>query len=113
AGEGQAPAGAQGGRQRNQATADGEQPGGGAGRSANRSSDTAGVPQDRAVVWKLTPDKQLVPVQIKTGITDHTVTEVAQVLKGSLNDGDQLITGSSKTSATAYRAPRPPGVGGG
>ena len=107
----------QGGRQRNQAAAGGEQPGGsangGAARAANRSSDTAGAPQDRAVIWKLTPDKQLLPVQIKTGITDHTVTEVAQVLKGSLNDGDQLITGSSKTSATANRAPGAPGVGGG
>ena len=62
----------------------------------------------RATIWKLTPDKQLQPVQIKTGITDHTLTEVVQVLKGSLNDGDQLVTGSASKSATAARAP---GVG--
>jgi hypothetical protein len=68
---------------------------------------------DRAVVWKLTADKQLVPIQIKTGITDHTVTEVAQVLKGSLNDGDQLITGSASKSAAASAGTRPPGMGGG
>jgi HlyD family secretion protein len=94
----------------------GDQPGGGAGRG-NRSADTAngggGAPVDRAVVWKLTADKQLVPIQIKTGITDHTVTEVAQVLKGSLNDGDQLITGSASKSAAASAGTRPPGMGGG
>jgi HlyD family secretion protein len=94
----------------------GEQPGGGAARG-NRSADTAngggGAPVDRAVVWKLTADKQLVPIQIKTGITDHTVTEVAQVLKGSLNDGDQLITGSASKSAAASAGTRPPGMGGG
>jgi HlyD family secretion protein len=93
----------------------GEQPGGGS--RGNRSADTAnggGAPLDRAVIWKLTADKQLAPVQIKTGITDHTVTEVAEVLQGSLNDGDQLVTGSaSKSSASATRAPGAPGVGGG
>jgi HlyD family secretion protein len=95
--------------QRNRVPQNGEQPGGGAAH-ANRSSDTTAAPLDRAVIWKLTPDKQLIPVQIKTGITDHTVTEVAQVLKGSLNDGDQLVTGSATKSASAARAP---GVGGG
>ncbi len=91
----------------------GEQPGGGAGRM-NAAGTTGGAPVDRATIWKLGPDKQLVPVLIKTGITDHTVTEVVQVLKGSLNDGDQLVTGSAKTGgATANRAPGVGGVGGG
>jgi HlyD family secretion protein len=103
------------GGQRRQAAQGGEQPGGGAARSGNRAAGdagTGGAPLDRATIWKLTADKQLVPVQIKTGITDHTLTEVAQVLKGSLNDGDQLVTGSSK-AATAARTPGAPGVGGG
>jgi hypothetical protein len=64
---------------------------------------------DVAVVWKLRPDKTLEPVRIRTGITDHTVTEVAQVLNGQLNEGDELITGSMATNPGATRAP---GVGG-
>src|SRR5437588_1168303 len=51
-------------------------------------------------VWKLDANKTLEPVQIKTGITDHTFTQVEQVLKGSLNPGDTVVTGA----ATAQRA---------
>ena len=60
---------------------------------------------DVAVVWKLRPDKTLEPVRIRTGITDHTVTEVAQLLNGQLNEGDELITGGVAGSSTATRAP--------
>ncbi len=63
---------------------------------------------DVAVLWKLHPDKTLEPVRIRTGITDHTVTEVAQVLKGQLNDGDELVTGAM----TATSGTRPPSMGG-
>jgi HlyD family secretion protein len=60
-----------------------------------------------AVVWKLDNNKQLQPVEIKLGITDHTTTEVAQVMNGSLNQGDQVVTGAtaSKTASTAKAAP--------
>jgi HlyD family secretion protein len=54
---------------------------------------------DVAVVWKLLPDKTLEPVRIRTGITDHTVTEVAQVLNGQLNAGDELVTGEVSTGS--------------
>jgi HlyD family secretion protein len=64
---------------------------------------------DVAVLWKLRPDKTLEPVRIRTGITDHTVTEVAQVLNGQLNEGDALITGGVAGSSAATRAP---GLGG-
>jgi HlyD family secretion protein len=64
---------------------------------------------DVAVVWKLRPDKTLEPVRIRTGITDHTITEVAQVLKGQLNEGDELVTGAM----TATSGTRPPSMGGG
>lgn len=64
-------------------------------------------PVDVAIVWKLTADKNIEPVRIRTGITDHTVTEVAQVLKGELKPGDELVTGSMAAS----RGPRPPGLG--
>jgi HlyD family secretion protein len=70
--------------------------------------------QDTAIVWKQTAGKQLAPVQIKTGITDHTFTAVAQVLHGSLNAGDQLVTGSassaSKPSGSGSSAPGTGGV---
>jgi HlyD family secretion protein len=64
---------------------------------------------DVAVIWKLRPDKTLEPVRIRTGITDHTITEVAQVLKGQLNEGDELVTGAM----TATSGTRPPSMGGG
>jgi HlyD family secretion protein len=63
---------------------------------------------DVAVIWKLRPDKTLEPVRIRTGITDHTVTEVAQVLNGQLNEGDELVTGAM----TATSGTRPPSMGG-
>jgi HlyD family secretion protein len=64
---------------------------------------------DVAVVWKLRPDKTLEPVRLRTGITDHTLTEAAQVLNGELHDGDQLVTGSMTTSKTTMG----PGMGAG
>ena len=66
---------------------------------------------DVAVLWKLRPDKTLEPVRIRTGITDHTVTEVVQVLNGQLNEGDELVTGAMTTGAAASGS-RPPGMGG-
>ena len=52
-----------------------------------------------AVVWKQTADKKLQPVQVATGITDHTFTEVAQVLHGTLQPGDELIIASANSNA--------------
>ncbi len=94
---------------------------GGAGRgaaahAANAEGSQAQQPrtpmqaQDTAIVWKQTADKQLVPVQVKTGITDHTFTEVAQVLHGSLNPGDQLITGNASASSKPSGGSSAPGT---
>jgi hypothetical protein len=59
------------------------------------SNTSARVPRhDLGVIWKLAADKSLEPVLIRTGITDHTDTEVAQLLKGSLQPGEELVTGS-------------------
>jgi hypothetical protein len=63
---------------------------------------------DSQVVWKLAPDKSLQPVRIKTGITDHTFTEVVQDLNGELKAGDELVTGVAQGRAAAT-APRPGG----
>jgi HlyD family secretion protein len=105
------PAGASGEAQRGQGQAgpgdqgrmgqQGEQPGG--GMKHERAMDVS-------VVWKLGPNKSLVPVQVRTGITDHTVTEVVQVLHGELKEGDELIIGS--TTAKTTRPGAAPGMGG-
>ena len=110
AGRGGAGAGQGGGGRYQKPTA----PGGGDTSSAPRA-----IPQTRerrmdvAVVWKLLPDKSLEPVQVRTGITDHTVTQLLQALHGELKDGDDLVTGSAKSSgaAGAARAPGAPGAG--
>ena len=82
--------------------------GGGGGANGGPGQHTPRA--DVAVIWKLRPDKTLEPVRIRTGITDHTVTEVAQVLKGQLNEGDELVTGGMAATSGAVRAP---GLGGG
>jgi HlyD family secretion protein len=62
---------------------------------------------DAALIWKLGADKSLELVQIKVGITDHTVTEVAQVLKGTLNPADQVVIGSANSSPKAQASTAP------
>jgi HlyD family secretion protein len=46
---------------------------------------------ETAVVWKLHADQSLEPVKVSLGITDHAYTEVTAVLKGDLNEGDNVI----------------------
>jgi len=86
----------------------------GAGRKG-KGSQQASVQQasfaSMAVVWKLNADKSVEPVQIKLGITDHTTTEVTQVVKGSLNPQDQVVTGSAATTKTASATSAAPGMG--
>jgi hypothetical protein len=80
----------------------------GAGRKGEKTAQPAsGQQTTMAVVWKMDADKSLEPVLIKLGITDHTTTEVAQVVKGSLNQQDQVVTGSaaSKSASTTTAAP--------
>ena len=63
-------------------------------KKPSRPVPTAAPPLDVAVLWKLRPDKTLEPVRIRPGITDHTVTEVAELFNGSLMDNEELVTGS-------------------
>lgn len=65
---------------------------------------------DTQVVWKLSADNSLEPVRIKTGITDHTFTEVVQDLNGELKAGEDLVTGVAQGHASG-NAPRPGGPG--
>jgi HlyD family secretion protein len=84
----------------------------GAGRKGGKGSQQAsGQQTSTAVVWKLNADKTVEPVQIKLGITDHTTTEVAQVMKGSLNPQDQVVTGSAAANKTAAATSAAPGMG--
>jgi hypothetical protein len=69
-----------------------------------------GPKYDVQVVWKLRPDKSLEPVRIRTGITDHTFTEMVQPLNGDLKAGDELITGVAQGRASTG-APRMGGPG--
>ncbi|MGZ4827761.1 MAG: efflux RND transporter periplasmic adaptor subunit [Terriglobales bacterium] len=90
----------------NRAGQGGEMPGGGVKMREN-------APADIGIVWKQLPDKTPKPVQVRTGITDHTVTEVVQVLHGDLKEGDEVIIGASKNASRGGAAPgmggRPPG----
>jgi HlyD family secretion protein len=88
---------------------------------ASRKAATGGAPGNRAapaavvegqgpryetqVVWKQRSDKSLEPVRIKTGITDHTFTELVQSLNGELKSGDELVTGVAQGRASS-NAPR-------
>jgi len=78
-----------------------------------------GRQSQQAVVWRLDGGKNLAPVQIASGLTDHVNTAVAKVIAGTLNTGDQVVTGKAdagKTSASAARpssSPATPRVGGG
>ncbi|MBZ5529830.1 MAG: efflux RND transporter periplasmic adaptor subunit [Acidobacteriia bacterium] len=74
---------------------------GGGNKGGQPGQQTPQAPAVTAVVWKLNAGGKLEPVQIKLGITDHTTTEVAQVMKGSLNVGDQLVTGSAASAQKA------------
>lgn len=109
AGPGQGSAGGQR-RQAGQGPAgSSEQPGGGAGNGGRRGQ--GGGRADVALLWKYHADtKQLEPVQVRTGITDHTFTEIVGVLHGTLNEGDQLIVGSAGGARASSGAP---GIGGG
>ncbi|PWU11665.1 MAG: efflux RND transporter periplasmic adaptor subunit [Verrucomicrobia bacterium] len=50
---------------------------------------------DTAVVWKRHSDNSMEPVKVSLGITDHAYTQITGVLKGQLNDGDELIIRST------------------
>lgn len=76
--------------------------------SGDQQVNATRMASDTAVLWKQAADGKLEPVQVKTGITDHTFTEVAQVTAGSLNPGDQIVVGS----ASGGQASRPAGGAG-
>jgi hypothetical protein len=83
------------------------------GRGQKSGAAQAGPAQaDLAVLWKVKADKSLEPVEVRTGITDHTYTAVAQVVKGDLQPGDQLATGAASSNSTQQKPSSAPGMGG-
>jgi HlyD family secretion protein len=61
---------------------------------------------DTAIVWKVLADRTIAPVRIALGLTDHAFTEVKSVLAGTLQPGDQVVTGALVSKA------QPPGAQG-
>ncbi len=119
-GEGGGGGNAKGGQKGGQRAAGGPRGPGGFGQGGGRSASAPGggdpgdeaaakMPReprlDVATVWKLRADKTLEPVQVRIGITDHTFTEVAQVLKGDLKDGEELVTGATTARGAAGMRP--------
>jgi HlyD family secretion protein len=82
----------------------------GASQPAPAQNEASAQRAQTAVVWKLLPDKSIQPVQIRTGITDYTVTALAS---GDLKEGDQLVTGSqsTRTGSNPFQQQRPGGAG--
>jgi HlyD family secretion protein len=67
------------------------------------------------IIWKLVGEKQMEPVQVRTSITDYTYTACIEVLKGSLKEGDDIITGMAipnRGAAGVFNQPGRGGVGG-
>lgn len=85
--------------------------GGGEGGGRQRRGNT-GQRQDAGVVWVLDSSKNLVPVAVKTGVTDFTFTELKE---GKLEPGAQLVIGqsSNRASTTQSGAPGAQGQQGG
>lgn len=61
-----------------------------------------------AILWTLDANQKLVPVKVRTGITDFTNTAITQVLQGQLKTGDKVVTGELAKTASGL-----PGAGGG
>lgn len=66
---------------------------GGRGGNANEALGDSNRPAT-ALIWTLDANKQLIPVRVRTGITDFTYTAITKVLQGSLKAGDDVVTGA-------------------
>ena len=69
-----------------------------AGEGRPRVSDA-----EQGVIWKLHADNSLEPVRVALGITDHAHTQTLAVLGGSLQVGDEIITGAPVTQVQPVR----------
>jgi HlyD family secretion protein len=73
----------------------------GVGAKDVKQAGAAASSHETAVIWKLQPDRTIVPVEISLGLTDHAFTEVSAVLAGSIKPGDEVVTGALVSKAPA------------
>jgi HlyD family secretion protein len=66
----------------------------------------AGAAAAAGRLWVRGPDGQPVPVEVRTGLTDGTSTEL---LEGPLKEGDEVILGAGEPAAGAKKAGGPTG----
>ncbi|MBI3665056.1 MAG: HlyD family secretion protein [Acidobacteria bacterium] len=83
----------------------------GGGMGAGMGGGRPGGASDIKTIYVLQPDKQLRPVVVKLGITDFTFTEMAGLVQGELNPGEEVVTGKElpNRGMTGFG----PGMGGG
>ena len=62
-------------------------------------------PPGSSLVWKLLPDRTIVPVTVVLGITDHAYTQVTAVATGALKSGDDVVT-TAVTAKSGAGGPR-------
>ncbi|MGH7937634.1 MAG: efflux RND transporter periplasmic adaptor subunit, partial [Chthoniobacterales bacterium] len=82
----------------------------GASHSAKTAPDgaTSIAKRETRIIWRLVSGNTLKPVSVKSGITDHTDTELLQVVNGSLKAGDAVVTGVEQNHG-AEKTPSGPG----
>ena len=66
----------------------------------------AGAQAATGRLWVRGPDGLPVPVEVRTGLTDGTSTEI---LEGPLKEGDEVIVGMAEPAAAAKKAGGLPG----
>ncbi len=84
--------GGQGGFRRGQGGGRGGPGGGGDGEGQRPRRMNSSQRQDHGVVWALDSSKNLVPIAVKTGVTDFTFTELKD---GKIEAGMELVIGQS------------------
>ncbi|MDE2184187.1 MAG: efflux RND transporter periplasmic adaptor subunit [Alphaproteobacteria bacterium] len=60
--------------------------------NGNPEGQRRSVHGESAVVWKLRRNGALEPVDVTIDITDHAYTQIVEVIKGELAEGDDIVT---------------------
>jgi len=75
-------------------------------RASSAQASAAVAPRapktDTAVVWKLHADNTMEPLKVSLGITDHAYTQLRVVLKGDLQEGDELVIRSVAAKSQGF-----------
>ncbi len=77
-------------------------PGGEGGDSQRPRGFNSMQRPEAAVVWVLNPAKKLIPVAVRTGVTDYTFTELKE---GKLEAGAELVIGQSSSRSQQATLP--------